>query len=40
MEKRKKVDIESVRIEAPPGSAYPGTDGSDDPARMFNNDKR
>jgi TRAP-type mannitol/chloroaromatic compound transport system permease large subunit len=43
VEKHKKVDIDSIRIEAPPGGAYPGTDGqdgNDDPARMFNNEKR
>jgi tripartite ATP-independent transporter DctM subunit len=40
MEKHKKVDIESIRIEAPPGGAYPGNIGVDDPANLFNNDSR
>jgi tripartite ATP-independent transporter DctM subunit len=43
VEKHKKVDIDTIRIEAPPGGAYPGadgTDGNDDPARMFNNERR
>ncbi len=40
MEKHEKVDIESIRIEAPPGGAYPGNIGVDDPAGLFNNDSR
>jgi hypothetical protein len=40
LEKHKKVDIESIRIEAPSGGAYPDNSSNDDPARMFNNDSR
>ena len=40
MEKQKKVDIDSIRIEAPPGGAYPGNIGVDDPSQLFNNDSR
>ena len=40
MEKHEKVDIKSIRIEAPPGGAYPGNIGVDDPAGLFNNDSR
>jgi hypothetical protein len=39
VEQRNKVDIASIRIEAPSGGGYPDK-GSDDPARMFNNDSR
>jgi hypothetical protein len=36
---RRKADIDKIRIEAPSGCGYPDH-GSDDPARMFNNDSR
>jgi hypothetical protein len=39
VEQRRKVDIATIRIEAPSGGGDPDN-GSDDAARMFNNDSR